>query len=149
MPVYLYELPTTMRSKRTKLFKFSWKCLKTLTAGSLLAKDQQILQLLMMQMMVCRYTFKSVLTCIISAVAVVGFEKMFYQFVEEAPQTQVCMRVYSPSGDCPIDFDFKVRLSTTDGSAGQWIYTLYYTHAFATAPYSQSLPVIMYLCQRM
>ena len=57
--------------------------------------------------------------------AVVGFEKTFYQFVEEAPQTQVCISVYSPRGDCPIDFDFKVRLSTTDGSAGQWIYTTY------------------------
>ena len=61
--------------------------------------------------------------------AVFGFEKTTYMFAEETPLTRVCMRVYSPSGDCPIDFDFKVRLSTTDGSAGQWIYTTYHNHA--------------------
>ena len=67
--------------------------------------------------------------CILPAVAVVGFEKTLYQFVEEASQTRVCMLVYTPSGDCPIDFDFKVRLSSIDQTAGQWLNT-HHNHTF-------------------
>ena len=50
--------------------------------------------------------------------AEVVFERIYYQFSEESEANTVCVRVYTPSVDCPIDFPFSVMLSSVDRSAG-------------------------------
>ena len=50
--------------------------------------------------------------------AVVGLERTFYRVIESVGVVEVCANVYSPIIDCPIAFPFDVRLSTSDGSAG-------------------------------
>ena len=54
-----------------------------------------------------------------------GLERIFYNVSEDVGVVQVCVIVYSPSGDCPITFPFDVVLSTEDGAAG----TCTYIHA--------------------
>ena len=48
----------------------------------------------------------------------VGLDKTFYSVSEDVGVVEVCANVYSPIIDCPIAFPFDVRLSTSDGSAG-------------------------------
>ena len=52
--------------------------------------------------------------------AVVGLESTIYMVMEDVGVVEVCAIVYSPNGNilCPIAFPFDVRLSTTNGSAG-------------------------------
>ena len=52
--------------------------------------------------------------------AVVGLESTIYMVMEDVGVVEVCAIVYSPNGNilCPIAFLFDVRLSTTNGSAG-------------------------------
>ena len=56
--------------------------------------------------------------------AIVGFEKIFYNVSEDVGVVEVCAIVYSPIVPCPINFAFDVslstsndRFSTSDGSA--------------------------------
>ena len=49
----------------------------------------------------------------------VGLERTFYQVSEDVGVVEVCAIVYSPEGDCPIEFLFTVRLTTTNDSAGK------------------------------
>ena len=51
--------------------------------------------------------------------AVVGFNKTSLRVEEEAAEVEVCVKVYSPSSDCPVNFSFTVRLNTRDGTAGE------------------------------
>ena len=53
-----------------------------------------------------------------SSVAEVVFERTYYQFSEESEVNTVCVHVYTPSVDCPINFPFSVMLSSIDSSAG-------------------------------
>ena len=55
----------------------------------------------------------------IHAVAVVGLEGTLYQVSEYAGVVEVCTIVYSPMIECPIQFPFDVRLTTSIGSAGK------------------------------
>ena len=48
----------------------------------------------------------------------VGFEKTFYAFSEDAAETNVCIEVFG--SDCPINFPFTVSLATSDGTAGKF-----------------------------
>ena len=52
----------------------------------------------------------------------VGLENIAYQVSENTSVAQACAVVYSPNITCPIESNFTVNLSTSDGSAG--IYTL-------------------------
>ena len=56
---------------------------------------------------------------IVSTVAVVGLERTFYQVSENVGVVEVCAIVYSPEGDCPIEFLFDVNLIITNGRAGK------------------------------
>ena len=47
-----------------------------------------------------------------------GFTRTTYQVMERIGYLQICAAVLSPSGDCPIDFDFSVEFSTENGMAG-------------------------------
>ena len=51
--------------------------------------------------------------------AIVGLERMVYTVAEDDNVVEVCAVVFFPSGGCPIEFDFKIRLETGDGSAGK------------------------------
>ena len=52
-------------------------------------------------------------------VAEVGLERTIYQVSEDDGVVEVCVVVYSPVIECPIQFAFEVRLSTTNNSAGK------------------------------
>ena len=47
-----------------------------------------------------------------------GFTRTTYQVMEGIGFLQICAAVFSPSGDCPINFDFSVEFSTENGIAG-------------------------------
>ena len=51
--------------------------------------------------------------------AVVGLERTFYNVSENEGVAEVCAVIYSPMTDCPIEFSFDVRLTTSDGSVGK------------------------------
>ena len=50
---------------------------------------------------------------------VVGLEKTIYNVSENVGMAEVCVIVYSPTVDCPIEFPFNVSLSTRNGTAGK------------------------------
>ena len=67
--------------------------------------------------------------------AVVGLEQTVIRVIEEETGgVKLCVNVTFPIIDCPIEFPFEVRLSTSDGTAGNYI-SLYFAH-FKTANYS-------------
>ena len=53
--------------------------------------------------------------------AELGLEKTFYQAIEDTDVT-VCVIVYNPTIDCPIEAPFDVYLSTRDDTAGAYIH---------------------------
>ena len=57
----------------------------------------------------------------VPSVAVVGLDRTLYQVSEDVGVVEVCAIVYSPMGDCPVEFPFGVRLRTLNGSAGKKI----------------------------
>lgn len=50
--------------------------------------------------------------------AVVGLEHTFYSVLESDVSVEVCAVVYEPITDCPVEFNFDLRLYTVNGSAG-------------------------------
>ena len=49
----------------------------------------------------------------------VGLEKTVYTVLEDEGMVEVCAVVFFPSGSCPIQFPFDIRLVTSDGTAGR------------------------------
>ena len=47
-----------------------------------------------------------------------GLERTSNTVTEDAGLVEVCAIVYVPILPCPIEYDFEVRLSTEDDSAG-------------------------------
>ena len=61
-----------------------------------------------------------------------GLEQTVIRVIEEETgDVELCVNVTSPVIDCPIEFPFEVRLSTSDGTAGKYI-SLSFAH-FRTA----------------
>ena len=59
--------------------------------------------------------------CVIPG-AVVGLEQTVIRVIEEETgDVELCVSVTFPVIDCPIEFPFEVRLSTSDGTAGKCI----------------------------
>ena len=58
-------------------------------------------------------------TIVFSSVAVVGLEDTFYMVSEGVGFVEVCAIVYHLVFECPIDFNFDVDFSASDGSAGK------------------------------
>ena len=54
----------------------------------------------------------------LSAVAMMGLEKTFYQFSEGSNETNVCIEVFGSDSHCPVNFSITVNLTTSDGTAG-------------------------------
>ena len=54
----------------------------------------------------------------------VGLEETFFRVSEDIGLVELCVNVSSPDIDCPIEFPFQVRLSTSNGAAGMIIYTI-------------------------
>ena len=52
--------------------------------------------------------------------AIVGFEQTSYTIVEGAGEVEICVIVYQPSGDIPVEFPFEVDVRTDDGTAGKY-----------------------------
>ena len=50
-----------------------------------------------------------------AAVAVVGLDNIVYHDSEGVGVVEVCVVVYSPDIDCPIEFPFNLSLSTSSG----------------------------------
>lgn len=48
----------------------------------------------------------------------VGFEETFYQADETSGTVEICVVVFEPVINCPIEFDFNVTFETRDGTAG-------------------------------
>ena len=57
--------------------------------------------------------------------AVVGLEDVIYGGYEDEEEIQLCVKVFSPAIDCPIEFPFNVSLSTIDGIAGKMRFPCY------------------------
>ena len=53
-------------------------------------------------------------------VAVVGLERTSYQVSEGVNMLELCVIVYSPSIECPIEIPFNVNLFTSDNTAGNY-----------------------------
>ena len=51
--------------------------------------------------------------------ATVGLERTMYNVSEDEGMVEVCAVVFFPSGSCPIQFPFDIRLGTSDGTAGK------------------------------
>ena len=56
-------------------------------------------------------------------VAWLGLEETVYN-VSEGTDAEVCIIVYNPMIDCPIEFSFNFKISTTNYSAGEWNVTV-------------------------
>lgn len=48
-----------------------------------------------------------------------GLERTVYTVAEDDNVVEVCAVVFVPSGGCPIEFAFNIRLETGSGSAGK------------------------------
>ena len=48
----------------------------------------------------------------------VGLERTFYSVSEVVGVVELCVVVYEPDINCPIEFPFNISLSTADGTAG-------------------------------
>ena len=46
-------------------------------------------------------------------------ERTFYNVSENEGVAEVCAVIYSPMIECPTEFSFAVRLTTSDGSVGK------------------------------
>ena len=53
--------------------------------------------------------------------AEVGLEETFYQDSEGVGLIELCVIVYTPSIECPIEFPFDTGLSTIDETAGKYL----------------------------
>ena len=69
--------------------------------------------------------FINILIWSLSAAAMVGLEKTFYQFSEDSTFTSVCIEVFGSDSDCPVDFAIAVNLTTSDGNAGKLLQYIY------------------------
>ena len=47
-----------------------------------------------------------------------GLEQTIYRVTEDVNVVELCVIVYEPIIDCPIEFSFEVKLSTIDKTAG-------------------------------
>ena len=56
---------------------------------------------------------------LLCTVAELGLERTFYQVSEDDGIVEVCAVVYNPVIECPIQFSFDIRLTTTNDSAGK------------------------------
>ena len=50
--------------------------------------------------------------------AVVGFDRALLGVGEDQGVAQVCMRIFSPTVDCPVSFPLELIITATDGTAG-------------------------------
>ena len=48
----------------------------------------------------------------------VGLKQTIYRVSEDVNVVELCVIVYEPIIDCPIEFSFEVKLSTIDKTAG-------------------------------
>ena len=55
-------------------------------------------------------------------VARVGFEEMFYEVNETTGIVEICVVVYEPDIDCPIQMEFTVSIETRAETAGTCMY---------------------------
>ena len=58
--------------------------------------------------------------CFLPTDAVVSLEGSTYTVAESHGTVEVCVRVASPSGSCPIRMPFSVSISTRDRTAGSF-----------------------------
>ena len=58
---------------------------------------------------------------VLSTGAVVGLEKAIFFVSEDVGVVELCVRVFEPDIECPIEFPFSVILSTADGTAGIYL----------------------------
>lgn len=73
------------------------------------------------KMMVCIYSISNCKKIVFSSpeIAIVGLERTVYTVAEDDNVVEVCAVVFVPSGGCPIEFAFNIRLETGSGSAGK------------------------------
>ena len=48
----------------------------------------------------------------------VAFERVVTGVGEDQGMIRVCVRIFSPSVDCPVVFPFELIITTSDGTAG-------------------------------
>ena len=49
-----------------------------------------------------------------------------YNVSEAEEMVEVCAVIFFPSGSCPIQFPFAIRLATSDGTAGKILVNVHY-----------------------
>ena len=55
-----------------------------------------------------------------------GLERTFYQVSEDVEELELCVSVFSPDVQCPIEFAFNISITTNDNTAGASFCSLYY-----------------------
>ena len=68
---------------------------------------------------ICMYIHRYVYV-LLSAVAIVGFEDTLYTVVEGDGEVEICVNVYQPGGEVPVEFSFEVGVMTGNGTAGTY-----------------------------
>ena len=54
----------------------------------------------------------------ISTEAFVGLERTIFTVSEDVGVVELCVRVFEPDIECPIQFPFVIDISTADGTTG-------------------------------
>ena len=62
------------------------------------------------------------------AAATIGFENTGYTFNENQGQVNICVAVLDPKIRMPASFPFQVEFSTTNETAGLFLYTYVHIH---------------------
>lgn len=75
----------------------------------------------------------------------VGFQFIAYSTKENGNPVRVCVKVTGEDTFCPISFDFRLSLSTLDGSAGEYFYSMQHGISYRSLFSLQWLPTIMCL----
>ena len=75
--------------------------------------------------------------CFFPTVSVVSLERSTYQVPESVGTVEVCVRVNSPSVNCPIRMPFSVSIFTRDGTAGRYSYVYYLNKVMAVHPHPE------------
>ena len=61
-------------------------------------------------------------------VARVGFEETFYRANEAGGTVEICVIVYQPNIECPIEMNFSVTFETRSETAGKYMNVHRYKH---------------------
>lgn len=67
---------------------------------------------------------------LLTTAAIVGFNQSNYTIEEDGGAVEICIVVYQPDGEVPVEFEFEVEVTTGDGTAGSNFFISHCTEIF-------------------